>query len=146
MNQLKKMFLGLVERLSWAPGLVTRLILGFIFAQSGWGKLHNLEKVTQFFTSLGIPAAKIQAPFVATVELLCGSLLLAGLFTRFASLPLIATMVVALITAKRDAIGGWGDLFGLSEFLYILLLAWLVFKGGGALSMDRLLRKSSRES
>src|SRR4051794_19503935 len=87
--------LPLASRLAFLPPLLTRLALGLIFARSGWGKLHNLERVTKFFSSLGIPAPGANAAFVGTVELVCGALLIAGLFTRFASLLLIPTMIVA---------------------------------------------------
>ncbi len=127
------------EALSWLPPALARLCLGFVFVQSGWGKLHHLPKVVEYFGSLGIPAPQVQAPFVAGVELTGGVLLLAGLLTRIASLPLAATMVVALLTAKREEIHGLGDLFGTIEFLYLVVLGLLSASGGGAASLDRLL-------
>ena len=54
---------------------------------TGWGKLHDLDKVTKFFTELGIPAPGFNAVLALTAEFVCGSLLLAGLFSRLASLP-----------------------------------------------------------
>lgn len=62
--------------LSWVPQTATRLALGWVFVQSGWGKLHNLENAIGYFDSLGIPATHLQAPFVAGVELVGGVLLL----------------------------------------------------------------------
>lgn len=129
------------DALSWVPLTLARLCLGFVFVQSGWGKLHNLPKVIDYFASLGVPAPGFQAPFVATVELVGGALLLLGLLTRVASVPLAATMVVALITAKRDDIHGLADLFGTSEFLYFLVLGLLAAFGSGALSLDRALAR-----
>src|SRR5947209_7325429 len=102
--------------------LLSRITIGAVFIESGWGKLHNLDKVIGFFTELGIPAARIQAPFVAGVELVCGTAVLLGLFTRLASIPLIGTMVVAIITAKRAELTGVTDIFGFIEFLYIIIL------------------------
>src|SRR5262245_41550591 len=90
--------------LAWLPPTAARVTVGWVFLESGWGKLHNLEKVVQFFTDLGIPAAQLQAPLVASTELLGGGLLLLGLGTRFAALPLVGVMVVALATALRDQI------------------------------------------
>jgi putative oxidoreductase len=124
----------------------TRLCLGFVFVQSGWGKLQALPKVVEYFASLGIPAPHLQAPFVASVEALGGALLLAGLFTRLASLPLAGTMVVALITAKRAEINGFGDLFGTIEFLYLLALGHLAAFGPGPLSIDRFLSRNVKPS
>lgn len=125
--------------LSWVPLTAARVTLGLVFVQSGWGKLHHLPKVIDFFASLGIPAPQLQAPFVAGVELVGGFLLLAGLFTRVASVPLAATMVVALVTAKRADVAGVFDLFGTTEFLYLVLLGALAAFGAGALSIDALL-------
>lgn len=132
----------ITAKFSWLPPLLARVTLGFVFIESGWGKLHNLDRVAAFFTELGIPAANIQAPFVATVELVCGSAVLLGIFTRLVSVPLIATMVVAILTAKRDDLAGLSDLFGAIEYLYIVLLAYLVIEGAGLLSLDHFICKN----
>jgi putative oxidoreductase len=95
--------------------------------------------VIEFFGSLGIPHPELQAPFASATELVCGTLLLAGLFTRIASVPLIVTMVVAIVTAQRENVAALGDLFGLTEYLYIVLLLWLGISGGGPLSVAHLL-------
>lgn len=132
----------LVTRISraveWLPAAVARLCVGVVFALSGWGKLHSLDQVTSFFTELGIPAPAFHATFVSSVELVGGVLLIAGLLTRFAALPLIGTMVVAILTAQRENIHGLGDLAGTIEFAYIALLLWLAVAGGGRLSLDHL--------
>nr|HNI57421.1 DoxX family protein [Elusimicrobiota bacterium] len=88
MDKAKTFLESLPSRLDFLPGLLSRITLGFIFVQSGWGKLHHLDKVTEFFRALGIPAPGLQAPFVATVELAAGGLVLVGFFTRLAALPL----------------------------------------------------------
>lgn len=124
--------------------LLTRLIIGLVFASTGWGKLHNLQKIIDFFNSLGIPAAKIQAPFVAGMEFLCGVLVLIGLATRYASIPLIIIMLVAIRTAKWEEVTGVFSLFDMSEFLYMVLLTWLVVYGGGKISVDYLICKRCR--
>lgn len=127
-------------KLEFLPALITRLVIGWVFIESGWGKLTHLDKVVEFFGSLGIPFASIQAPFVAGVELVAGLLVLVGLATRFASVPLIGVMIVAIITAKAGDIEGLGSLFGLSEALYIVLLLWLVIRGAGKVSLDRMVQ------
>jgi putative oxidoreductase len=129
------------EKLRWLPPTVARLTLGWVFLQSGWGKLHNLQKAIDYFASLGIPAPQIQAPFAAFMEFACGALLLAGLMTRLASLPLIIIMIVAIVTAKKGEIHELSDLFGVSEYLYIALLLWLGAYGAGPISLDRLFPK-----
>jgi len=141
MCKVRDLILSVTSKLQWLPGLLSRISIGFIFVQSGWGKLHHLDKVVQFFTSLGIPAPQWQAPFVASVELLGGTLVLLGLFTRVAAVPLIGTMVVAILTAKRTDIHGLGDLLFTPEFLFIVLLLWLIIKGAGRLSIDSVLAK-----
>jgi putative oxidoreductase len=124
--------------------LLSRISLGVVFLQSGWGKLHNLEKVTEYFTSLGVPAPQIQAPFVASVELVCGALVLLGLLTRLAAIPLIVTMLVAIATAKKAELESVSDLFGLIEYLYIVLFLYLIVEGAGAISLDALVRRRVR--
>lgn len=131
-----------LKKLGWLPPLLARITLGSVFIESGWGKLHNLPKVIDFFTSLGIPAPQIQAPFVASTELVCGFLVLIGLLTRLASVPLLATMVVAILTAKKADIASFSDLTGVSEYLYILLFVWLIVDGAGLVSVDAFLRKN----
>lgn len=142
-NRLKNTychFIGFIQaKLAWIPPLLARVTIGLVFIESGWGKLHNLDKVIAFFTELHIPAPAIQAPFVATVELVGGTAVLLGLFTRVASIPLIGTMVVAILTAKLPDLMGVSDLFGFIEYLYILLLVYLVIEGPGCFSIDHLL-------
>ncbi len=127
---------------SWLPPIVARLAVGWIFFESGWGKLHDLAKVTDYFTELGLPAPAFQAGLTSTTEFVCGSLLLLGLATRFAAVPLIITMIVALRTALWDQIDSLGALFGLAEFLYIALLLWLATRGPGPLSLDYLIDRA----
>ena len=136
---LRAFVLRIASALSWVPQTAARLAFGWVFVQSGWGKLHNLENVIGYFDSLGIPAPHLQAPFVAGVEFAGGLLLLGGLFTRFVSVPLAITMVVALLTAKREELATAGDLYGAVEFLYLLGFGYLAAFGAGVLSLDEVL-------
>lgn len=129
---------GILSRMSWFPPLLARLSLGVVFTQNGWGKLHNIEKVADYFAKLGIPFSGFSAGLVATLEFACGLLLLAGLATRLSSLILTVIMVVALFTAKRGDIWGVSDLFSLSEYLFIVLFSYLAIAGPGPLSIDRI--------
>jgi len=124
--------------LAWLPPLVARVAVGWTFMQTGWGKLQDLGPVIDFFRELGIPYPEMQAPFVASVELGCGTLVCVGLFSRIAALPLIGTMIVAIATALWADVHSLGDLFGLSEFLYIVIFAWIAIAGPGALAVDSL--------
>jgi putative oxidoreductase len=143
MNHLINLVRGathLAERmgnaLQWVSPTIARLTVGLVFFQSGWGKLHDLPKVINFFTELGLPAPAFQARFASTSELVCGALLLAGFATRFAVIPLIITMCVAIRTAQWEQVDGIGSLVGLLEFSYIALLVWLGTHGPGPLSAD----------
>jgi len=127
--------------LRWLSPALARLTVGLVFFQSGWGKLHSLDQVTNYFTELGLPAPAFQARLASTSEFVCGGLLLLGLATRFAAVPLIITMAVAIRTALWDQIDGLGSLVGLTEFAYVALLVWLATDGGGPLSLDAVLSR-----
>jgi putative oxidoreductase len=138
--------LALAKSHDYLAPLLARVTVGVVFITSGWGKVHNLDKVTEFFSELGIPAPAFQAVFVSYVELVCGTALLLGLLTRLVAMPLAATMVVAIITAKAEEIAGVADLLGTVEFAYVALLFGLVLTGPGKVSLDGLLfGKRSRE-
>src|SRR5437762_11111987 len=139
-SRAQSRFLSLAERLSSLGPTLARLTLGVVFIGTGWGKLHGLDKVTEFFTELGIPAPGFNALLASTAEFVCGALLLVGLLSRLASLPLIVIMTVAILTAKRDALHGISDLLGFEEWTYIVLAIWIAVVGPGALSVDRLLQ------
>src|SRR5262245_11335072 len=130
--------------LRWLSPTIARLTVGLVFFQSGWGKLHDLEKVTGYFAELGIPHPAFQAQLASTAEFVCGGLLLLGLATRFAVVPLIITMCVAIRTAQWENVDGIGSLVGLLEFAYIALLVWLGTDGPGPLSFDGLIARIAR--
>lgn len=129
------------RRLEWLAPLVGRTTLGVLFMSTGWGKVHSLDKVTAFFTDLGIPAPGLNAHVVSFVELIGGSLLLLGLASRLAALPLMASMLVAILTAQREQVHGLPDLFGLVEWTYFALLLWVAIAGPGKVSIDHLLTR-----
>ncbi len=136
--------LALTTKLDWVAPLVARLTLGVLFVSTGWGKVHDLDKVTSFFTELGIPAPHANAVMVSFVELIGGSLLLVGLASRLAALPLIASMAVAILTAQRENVHGLPDLFGLVEWTYLALLLWVALAGPGKASLDHVLSSKRR--
>jgi putative oxidoreductase len=128
--------LAATRRLEWLPPLLVRLCLAAVFIPTGWGKLHDLGKVTAFFTELGIPLPHLNAVVVAVSELGCGALLVIGLLSRLAVLPLIVSMMVAIITAKRADLAGPVDLFAVDEFIYLVLAVVILVLGAGAISAD----------
>ena len=128
-------------RCQWLAPLLGRLAVGLVFMSTGWGKVHNLEKVTHFFQELGIPAASVQAPFVSYLELVGGTCVVVGLATRLFSVPLMFSMLVAILTAKRADLHGLFDLVGFDEFTYLVILAMLVILGPGKVSLDALVAR-----
>lgn len=145
LNRLKtlrqKLLVGPEKGLADLALLMVRVSAGVVFAQSGWGKLHNLEQITAFFTELGIPAPGLQAPFVSGLEFVGGCLLIVGLLSRFMAAPLIGTMVVAIITAKKAEIESATDVLGFIEWHYLVMFLVIVLMGAGRLSIDHLLTK-----
>src|SRR5580693_5199051 len=87
--------LAALGRIRWLAPLLGRLAVGLLFVSTGWGKVHNIPKVTHFFQTLGIPLPGLNAVVVGFSELVCGGLLVLGLFTRLATIPLSISMVVA---------------------------------------------------
>ncbi|HTQ04183.1 MAG TPA: DoxX family protein [Polyangiaceae bacterium] len=133
-----------LKKLDFVAPSVARLTLGVLFMSTGWGKVHSLPKVTAFFAELGIPAPGLNAHVVSFVELVGGALLLVGFASRLAALPLMASMLVAILTAQRDQVHGLPDLFGLVEWTYFALLLYIALTGPGRLSLDHLLFGRSR--
>jgi putative oxidoreductase len=131
-----------LERLAWLGPLLCRASLGAVFIASGWGKLQDLGKVSEFFGQLGIPLPGFNARLVAVTELVGGAAVLLGLGTRVASLPLAFTMAIAILTAKRGEIDGPRALLALEEFTYLAVLVWLALAGAGRASIDHLVMRS----
>ena len=140
-HSLSDRALGLIRKVTWTGPLLVRLTLGLVFVTTGWGKLHHLEDITQFFASLNIPAPGIQATFVSGLEFGGGLLLIAGLGTRIISALLIGVMAVAIWTAKLPELHGVIDLANTIEFTYLAMFVWLVVSGPGAASLDHLLTR-----
>lgn len=131
----------ILSKLEWIALLLARITVAWIFAESGWGKINNIGPVIEYFTSLNLPAPAFQANLVAYTELIAGALIIIGLATRYAAVPLIITMIVAVAKVTAPDATGLSDYFGASEFLYIVILVWLIFAGAGCASLDYLLRR-----
>lgn len=123
--------------------LIARILLGVILIAHGWDKfaITGLEGVTDFFVSLGIPAAGIAAPVAAVVELLGGILIILGVFTRIAAAFVAVDMLFAALFAHISsgifvANNGW-ELTGAIGAGALLLIA----VGAGAWSIDGVLAK-----
>jgi putative oxidoreductase len=131
--------LSMLRDVDWLGPLVGRLVVGLMFVGTGWGKVNDLGRVTEFFASLHIPWPGFQAALVGYTELVCGAALALGLLTRLATVPLIVTMVVAILTARADDVAGLFDLVALEEVTYLAVLVMLLVGGPGKVAVDRLL-------
>ena len=125
--------------------LAVRLYWGFQFAQTGWGKLHNLAKITGFFASLNIPFPSINAPFVAALEFVGGVLLMLGLFSRPIALLLACNMFVAYWTADREALSAVfsdpGKFYAADPYTFLFASLMVLIFGSGLFAVDTLLAK-----
>jgi putative oxidoreductase len=125
--------------------LVIRLYWGISFAQTGWGKLMNLDRTAGYFESLNLPLPKLNAIMAGATETFGGALLALGLFARPASVPLIFTMLVAYATADREAlmaITSEPDKFvTAAPFLFLFAAVIVLAFGPGKFSIDALLNR-----
>jgi putative oxidoreductase len=132
----------------WLWRLAVRLSVGIEFFGSGLSKLGKLPGFIQYFRTLGVPFPELQAPFVASVEFVCGTLIVVGLATRPAALMLCGVMTVAIVTAaapEHHITATWRGLlefFYLPEWCLLLLLGWLIFAGPGRASLDACIRRN----
>ncbi|MGE5234875.1 MAG: DoxX family protein [Acidobacteriota bacterium] len=139
--------LAALDSMAFLPPLATRIVIGLGFLQTGLGKWQHFDRTVSFFAGLGIPMPTANAAVVATLEVVGGGALVVGLMTRLFAAGLSTTMVVALLTADRDAfLSSWGWASATSptdvvSFVFLLFLLWLVFLGPGTLSVDRWLRR-----
>lgn len=125
--------------------LAVRLYWGWQFMQTGWGKLTDIGKVIKFFTDLGIPAPALNAYFISTLEFGGGLLLILGLGSRLIALPLVINMLVAYITADREAlfsIFSSPDKFAAAApFTFLVASLIVLIFGPGKFSADALLAR-----
>jgi putative oxidoreductase len=140
--KVRALLLGLVGRVQWLPPLLGRLAVGLLFLSTGWGKVHDIPKFTAYFRTLGIPAPGFQAVLVGYSELVCGALLIVGLLTRLATIPLIVSMIVAILTARLGDLHSLWDLVGFEEFTYLALLAMIAILGPGPVALDHVVVRS----
>jgi len=123
--------------------LAVRLYWGWQLAQSGWGKLHNLEKVTEFFTSLNLPMPAQTAVFISCLEFFGGILLALGLFSRINSLVLTGNLIMAYVTADREALfSAFSDpdkFMAAAPFTFLCATLVVLIFGAGKFSLDTLL-------
>ena len=128
-----------LTRSQWIPQLLVRLFLGYFFFETGWSKVGNLDAMAERFTEWGIPFPAFNAALSGYTELIGGALIMLGLTTRLAALPLCINMVVAILVVNIRKVSGLDEFVELSEPLYALCFVWLFFSGPGRVSLDHLL-------
>jgi putative oxidoreductase len=130
-----------------AEVLLIRLAVGAVFLSEGIQKfLFPASLGVGRFTKIGIPRPEIMAPFIGVFEIGCGALILIGLLTRLAALPMIVDMLVAIMTTKVPIFlkqGFWAMAHEARVDVAMLLGSiFLLLVGAGPWSVDRwLLRK-----
>jgi uncharacterized membrane protein YphA (DoxX/SURF4 family) len=153
----------LVERSTPPAAILIRIAVGVVFASEGIQKfLYPDALAAARFAKIGSPAPAVMGPFVGGVELVCGVLILLGLFTRWAAVPLIIDMIVAFASTKIPILLGHGYLSfanpsakpGVWSMLHeartdlsmLLCSGFLLLAGPGMLSLDARFTKRVRSS
>jgi len=126
--------------------LLIRILVGWVFVSEGIQKfLYPAALGVGRFAKIGIPAPQVMAPFVGAVEIVFGALVVLGLFTRLATIPLLITIIVAILTTKVPFLmkhGFWAALHESRADISMLLgLIFLLIVGAGSISLDARLRR-----
>lgn len=142
-QSLHAWFVKLVSSLQSPFLLIVRLYWGWQLIQSGWGKLHHLSNVTEFFTSLGLPMPAQTALAISCLEFFGGIFLAVGFLSRLTSLALTINMIVAYITADREALFSvFSDpdkFYAAAPYTFLITSLIVLLFGPGRLSIDTLL-------
>lgn len=132
---------SILEKMKDFPLLIIRLILAYGLYTPAMNKWADIQAIADWFAGLGLPAPLFQAYLAAVTEIAGVVLLTLGLGTRFISLPLMVTMLVAIKTVH------WENGFDASNngfeipLYYLILLFTLLVYGSGKLSLDYLISK-----
>jgi putative oxidoreductase len=144
-QKLYEMFVRAASSLESPFLLIVRLYWGWQFMQTGWGKLGDLGKVTNYFTSLGIPAPALNAYFISGLEFAGGILLAIGLGSRLISFLLAADMAVAYYVGDHDALLSFfsdpDKFYAAAPFTFLIASLIVLIFGPGKLALDTLIAK-----
>ena len=131
-----------------AATILVRLLVGIVFLSEGIQKFLFPDALGGGrFAKIGIPAPYVMAPFVGAVEIVCGALVIVGLLTRLAAIPLVADILVAIATTKIPMLlskGIWAALHEARTDLCMLLGGlFLILVGAGPISIDGWMRRTA---
>jgi putative oxidoreductase len=131
--------------------ILVRLIVGAVFLSEGIQKFLFPEALgVGRFVKIGIPIPELSAPFVGTVEVVCGALILLGLFTSLAAIPLIINMLVAIGTTKIPILfekGFWAMVHeARTDWSMLLGAIFLLIVGGGRWGLDVAISRRKAEA
>jgi putative oxidoreductase len=136
-------FFTLVSYLQSPFLLLVRLYWGWQLAQSGWGKLHHLSNVGEYFATLGLPMPTQMAVFVACVESFGGIFLALGLASRMTGLVLTVNLTMAYLIGDREALLSFfsdPDKFAAAApFAFLLVSLIVLIFGAGRISADAVI-------
>ena len=126
------------------PIIIIRIMVGFVFISEGIQKfLYPEIRGVGRFIKIGIPYPEFFGYFVPTFEIICGVLILIGLFTRLASIPLIIIMLTAIISSKIPILlnEGFWEMAHAARTDWSMLLGsvFLLIVGAGKYSLDNYL-------
>ena len=127
--------------------ILIRLMVGVVFLSEGIQKfLFTGTLGAGRFEKIGLPLPEFLGSFVGSFEIVCGTLILLGLLTRLASIPLIIIMLVAIATTKLEILTqkGFWEMMHESRTDWAMLLGsiFLLIRGGGFWSVDKALTKN----
>jgi uncharacterized membrane protein YphA (DoxX/SURF4 family) len=146
-NPGEKLITRLVSTNAPSATVLVRLIVGAVFLTEGIQKfIYPAALGVGRFAKIGIPWPQFSAPFDGIFEIGCGLLLLAGLATRLAAIPLIIDMLVAIATTKIPMLlksGFWAMAHeARTDWSMLLGSVFLLIVGAGAWSVDALVSNS----
>jgi putative oxidoreductase len=126
--------------------LLVRIYWGWQFAQTGWGKMHNIGKIRGFFASLNIPFPSLSAHLISGLEFFGGMLLIVGLGSRLIGLLLAGNMFVAYWTADHEALTSIlsdpGKFYVADPYTFLFASLMVLVFGAGLFSVDELLARN----
>jgi len=138
-------FFQLVSYLQSPCLLFIRLYWGWQLAESGWGKLHNLPRVADFFASLNLPFPGQTALAISCVEFFGGIFLALGIFSRATALVLTVNMFMAYVTADREALlsifSDPDKFYAAAPYTFLVASVVVLLFGPGKFALDGVLRR-----